>query len=64
MTVQFVKNKQGRVIGQIHFLQNGIKQIRTSSGLLLGWYDPVSDKTIDARTGNWFGYGDQIMALL
>lgn len=64
MAVQFVKNKQGRVIGQIHFLQNGIKQIRNSSGLLLGWYDPVSDKTIDAKTGNWFGYGDQIMGLL
>ncbi|MGB3725562.1 MAG: hypothetical protein WA981_07330 [Glaciecola sp.] len=62
--MQFIRNKNGIPIGQLQTLSNGVKRIFSNKGALLGWYDPVSDKTIDAKTGNWMGYGDQTMLLL
>jgi hypothetical protein len=62
--MQFIRNQHGIPIAQLQILSNGVKRIYGTSGKLLGWYDPVSDKTIDARTGNWMGFGDQVMLLI
>lgn len=63
-SMQFIRNQRGIPIAQLQSLTNGVKRIYSTSGKLLGWYDPASDKTIDARTGNWVGFGDQTMLLL
>jgi hypothetical protein len=62
--MQFIRNRRGIPIGQLLVLSNGVKRIYTTSGILLGWYDPACDRTTDAKTGNWMGYGDQTMLLL
>jgi hypothetical protein len=64
MSMIILRNNKNQVIGRIQTVHNGIKQIRCNKGILLGWYDPASDKTVDARTGNWFSFGDQLTMLL
>ncbi len=63
--MQFIRNSKGHSIGMFQVLSSGVKQIYSvNPSKLLGWYDPVSDKTIDASTGNWMGFGDQTFLLL
>lgn len=62
--MQFIRNQKGVVIGKLLTLQNGGKRIYGNNGQLLGWYDPESDRTVNAKTGNWMGFGDQTMLLL
>ena len=63
--MQFIRDNRGIPIGRMQILGNGVRQIYSvNPSRLLGWYDPNSDKTIDARTGNWMGFGDQTMLLL
>ena len=62
--MQFVRNQRGIPIAQLQTLSNGVRRIYSTKGVLLGWFDPISDKTIDARTGKWMGFGDQIMLLI
>ena len=63
--MQFIRNRHGIAIGQLQILNNGVRNIYSVSPCrLLGWYDPSMDKTIDARTGNWMGFGDQTLLLL
>ncbi len=63
--MEFIRNSKGIAIGKLQILQNGIKRIYSlNPSRLLGWYDPASDRTVDASTGSWFGYGDQTFLLL
>ncbi len=62
--MQVIRNSRGEVIGHITVVHGGIQQIRSKGGRLLGWYDPQSDRTVDAKTGNWMGIGNQLMMLL
>lgn len=64
MSTSYVRNHKGQAIGILTILASGVIQIRNSSGILLGWYEPNSDKTIEAKSGNWFGYGNQLTLLL
>ncbi|SEK75335.1 hypothetical protein SAMN05216262_102277 [Colwellia chukchiensis] len=59
-----LRNNQGLLIGWIETVHDGRKQIRDSKGTLLGWYDAYADKTTCAKTGRWFGTGEQLTALL
>lgn len=63
--MQFIRNSRGIAIGKLHVLDNGVKRIYSvSPSRLLGWYDPESDRTVDAINGSWIGYGDQTFLLL
>ncbi|MGS2721017.1 hypothetical protein [Paraglaciecola aestuariivivens] len=63
--MQYIRNSKGQAIGMQQTLSNGIKQVYSvNPSRLVGWYDPSSDKTINAKTGNWMGYGDQTIMLL
>lgn len=63
--MQFIRNNKGIAIGKLLVLDNGVKRIYSlNPSRLLGWYDPTSDKTIDAKSGSWIGFGDQTFLLL
>ncbi|WP_100644032.1 hypothetical protein [Alteromonas facilis] len=62
--MQYIRDNQGIAIGKLWVLNNGNKRIYSANGILLGWYDASSDRTIDAKTGSWMGFGDQTMLLL
>lgn len=63
--MHYIRNKNGVAIGMLNTVGNGVKQVYSLNPTrLLGWYDPQSDKTICAKTGNWMGFGDQTVLLL
>jgi hypothetical protein len=62
--MQFIRNQKGISIGKLLILPNGVIRIYSASGALLGWYDPGIGHTVNAKTGNWMGFGDQTMLLL
>ena len=63
--MQFIRNNKGIAIGMLQVLDNGVKRVYSvKPSRLLGWYDPLSDKTIDSSTGRWIGFGDQTFLLL
>ncbi|MFT6329378.1 MAG: hypothetical protein ACJAYN_001309 [Bermanella sp.] len=63
MKIDFVRDYRGRAIGITHLHGNGRREIRLTSGRLLGWFDPAMNRTVRV-TGNFMGEGDQTMGLL
>ncbi len=62
MKQRYVRQPNGRVIGLIRDFPERT-EARTSGGVLLGWYDKISDSTRHAN-GQLFAWGDAVSQLL
>ena len=57
-----ILDRIGRVIGFIDDQPNRL-QLRDRTGNVQGWYNKNDNKTYE-RSGNLFGFGDQLLRLL
>lgn len=62
MSVEVLCDRKGAVIGRVYVIGNGVLQLKSPSGALLGTYDPKTNKT-RLPNGAVFGSGNLLMML-
>lgn len=63
MNKEFLKDKYGRIIGEIVEKKDGVLELRDKYGKYLGKYDPKRNETKD-RYGRLIGKGNLLVMLL
>lgn len=63
MGEQVVRDRWGKEVARIRKLGDGRFEMRDAKGVVLGYYDARTDKTLDGR-GNMIGHGNQLGGLV